>query len=54
MHILKSSSRDSDSLSIGFHRNIEVRERELTNNKITKGNYHVRIYLSDIFDFAEH
>ena len=41
---LISSSRDSDDLSIGFHRSIEARERELTNNKTTKGNYHVRIY----------
>ena len=29
------------------------RERELTNIKTTKGSYHVRIYLKDIFDFAE-
>ena len=54
MHKLISSSRDSDDLSIGFHRSNGVRERELTNNKQTEGNYHVRIYLSDIFGFCEH
>ena len=32
---------------------IEARERELTDNKTTKGNYHVRIYLKDVFGFAE-
>ena len=53
MHKLKSSSRDSDDLSIGFHRSNAIRERELTNNKTTKGNYHVRIYLKDVFGFAE-
>ena len=54
MHKLISSNRDSDDLSIGFHRSKGIRERELTNNKTTKGNYHVRIYLKDIFGFAEH
>ena len=53
MHKLKSSSRDSDDLSIGFHRSIEAQERELTINKTTKGTYHVRNYLKDIFGFAE-
>ena len=54
MHKLISSSRDSDDSSIGFLRSIEARERELTNNKSTKGNCHVRIYLKDVFGFAEH
>ena len=45
MHKLMSSSRDSDDLSTGFHRSNPVRERELTDNKTTKGNYRVRIYL---------
>ena len=54
LHKFLSSSRDSDDLSIGFHRSIDVREKELTNNnKTTKGNYHVRIYLKGIFGFAE-
>ena len=44
LHKLTSSSRDSDDLSIGFHRSNGVRERELTINKTTKGNYHVRFF----------
>ena len=35
---LISTSRASDDLSIGFQRNFEAREREWTNNKLTKGN----------------
>ena len=54
MHKLISSSRNSDDLSIGFHRSNVAREREVTNNITTKGIYHVRIYLKDIFGFAEH
>ena len=54
MHKVLSSSRDSDDLSIGFHRSNEARERELTDNKTTKGKYHVRFYLKDVFGFAEH
>ena len=54
MHKLIPSSTDSDNLSIGFHRNNGVRERELTKIKTTKGNYHVRIFLKDVFGFAEH
>ena len=42
-----SSSRDSDDLSIDFQGSIEARERELTNNKATESNYHVRFYLND-------
>ena len=38
---LKSSSRDSDDLSVGFRRSIEARERESTNKKTIKGIYHV-------------
>ena len=48
-----TSSRDSDDISIGFHRSIDARESELTNNRTTKANFHVRIYLEDIFGFAE-
>ena len=54
MHKLISISRDSDNLSIGFHRCNATRERELTNNKTTKGIYLVRFYLKDVFGFAEH
>ena len=49
-----SSSGDSDDLSIGFHRIIEARERKLTTNKRTKGNYYFRIFLKDVIGFAGH
>ena len=52
LHKLISNSRDSDDLSIGFHRIIDARGRELTNNKATKGNYHVKIFSKDIFGFS--
>ena len=51
---LLTSSRDSDDLSIGFDRNRGRRKNELSNNKTIKGKYHIRIYLKDIFGFAEH
>ena len=54
MYKLLTSSRGSDDLSIGFDRDHNRRKLELTNNKNTKGNYHVRIYSKDIFGFAEH
>ena len=54
MYKLLTSSKDSDDLSIGFDRNRDKRKRELTNNKIDKGIYHIRIYLKDIFGFAEY
>ena len=51
---LLTSSKDSDDLSIGFDRNSGTRKNELTNNKSIKGKYHIRIYLKDIFGYAEH
>ena len=50
---LLTSSRDSDDLSFGFDRDRRGRQRELTDNKNVKGKYYVRIYLKDVFDFAE-
>ena len=41
-------------MSIGFDRDRGRRQRELTNNKSQKGKYHVRIYLKDVFGFAEY
>ena len=41
-------------MSIGFDRDRNRRQRELTNNKNQKGKYHVRIMLKDVFGFAEH
>ena len=54
MYKLLSSSRDSDDLSIGFHRNRDKRKEELLNNKTQKGKFHFRIYLKDIFGLAEY
>ena len=54
MYKLLTSSRGSDDLSVGFDRDRGRRQRELTNNKNIKGKYHVRIYLKDIFGFAEY
>ena len=54
MYKLITSSRDSDDLSIAFDHDSNRRKRELTNNKNIKGKYHMRIYLKDVFGFAEH
>ena len=54
MYKLLSSSKGSDDLSIGFDRDRTRRRNELTNNKNIKGKYHIRIYLKDVFGFAEH
>ena len=53
MYKLLTSSKGSDDLSIGFARDRTGRRNELTNNKNIKGKYHVRIYLKDIFVYAE-
>ena len=54
MYKLITSSRGSDNLSNGFDRSRDRRERELTNYKKIKGKYRLRIYLKDVFGFAEH
>ena len=54
MYKLLISSKGSDDLSIGFDRDRNRRQRELTNNKTQKGKYHVRIYLKDVFGVAEY
>ena len=53
MYKLITSSKGSDDLSIGFDRDRNKRQRELTNNKTQKGKYHDRIYLKDVVGFAE-
>ena len=50
---LLTPSRGSDDLSVGFDRDRKRIQRELTNNKSQKIKYHVRIYLKDVFGFAE-
>ena len=54
MYKLLSSSKGSDDLSIGFDRDRGGRQRALTNNKTQKEKFHVRIYLKDVFGFAEY
>ena len=54
MYKLLTTARGCGDLSVGFDRSRDRRQRELTNNKKVKGKYHVRIYLKDIFGFAEH
>ena len=54
MYKLFTSTKGSDDLSIGFDRDRNRRQRELSNNKSQKGKYHVRIYLKDVFGCAEY
>ena len=54
MYKLLSSSKGSDHSSIGFDRDRGRRQHSLTNNKTEKGKFHVRIYLKDVFGFAEY
>ena len=54
MYKLLSSGERSDDLSLGFDRSRDRTKRELTNNQNIKDIYHLRIYLSDIFGFADH
>ena len=54
MYKLLTSSKESNDLSIGFDRDRNRRQRELTINKTQKGKYHIRIYLKDVFGFAEY
>ena len=54
MYKLIISSRGSDALSIGFYRDRNRRQRELTNDKTQKRKYHIRIYLKDVFGFAQY
>ena len=54
MYKLLSSSRDTDDLSISFDRSRDKGKRELLNNKTQKGKFHLRIYLKDVFGFAEY
>ena len=54
MYKLLSSSKGSDDSSIGFDRDRGRRQHALTNNKTQKGKFHVKIYLKDVFGFAEY
>ena len=54
MYKIITTAKGCDDLSIGFDRDRTIRRNELSNNKNIKGKYHVRIYLRDVFGFAEH
>ena len=54
MYKLITSAKDTDDLSIGFDRDRGRRRDELTYNKNTKGDNHVRFMLKDVFGFAQH
>ena len=54
MYKLIGPIKNSDDLSIGFHRSRIIRKDELAQNKNVKGKYHLRIMLKDVFGFAEH
>ena len=54
MYKLITSARDADDLSIGFDRDRNRRQLELTNNKNQEGKYHIRVLLRDLFGFCEH
>ena len=54
MYKLLTSCKGSDDLSIGFDRDRTRRRNELTNNKKIKDKYHDRIFLKDIFGYAEY
>ena len=51
---LITNARDINELSVGFDCSRDRRQCELTNFKTQKGIFHLRIYLGDIFGFAEH
>ena len=54
MYKLLTSSKGSDDLFIGFDRDRNRRQRELTNNKTQKGKFYVRVYSKDVFSCAEY
>ena len=54
MYKLITSAKNTNDFSICFDKDRVRRQRQLTNNKTQKGKYHVRIYLKDVFGFAEH
>ena len=49
-----TSSKDSDDLSTGFHQQITTLEHKIFPEKTKKEICYIRIYMKDVFDFAEH
>ena len=54
MSKLPTSAKDTDGLSIGFDRQQNRRQQELTKNINQKGKYDIRIYFLKKIGFAEH
>ena len=54
MYKLLTAATGCDDLFFGFDRSRDKSQRELTENKKIKRNYHVRTYLKDMFGFAQH
>ena len=54
LYKLLSSSKDSDDLALVFDRSKDRRKQELTTNETQKVKFHLRIYLKDVFGFAEY
>ena len=53
MYKLINNAKDIDDLSIDFDRSGNRRRDEITNKKKTKGKYHVRFTLKDVFGFQD-
>ena len=51
---LKTSSKDSNDLPIGFNRSRNIKRDELTINKYVTGKYHLRIMLKYVIGFVEY
>ena len=54
MYKLITSARDIDDLSIGFDRDRDRRQQELTINKTLKGKFRVKTFFKDVFGFADY
>ena len=54
MYKLITSAKDTNALSICFDKNRGRRQRELTNNKTQKRNYHLRTYSKNVFGFSDY
>ena len=54
MYKLITSAKNSHYLSIGFDRDRNTGRDQLTRNKNTKGKYHVRSMLQEVFGFADY
>ena len=53
MYKLLPSSQQTSQLMYGFEESTTISRQELTNNRIEKGRFFVRIKLKDLFGFAD-